>query len=243
MSTTLWNGSQQIMSEVSDDVKTLNKVVHPIRQLNVGEYSLTNFLDVNLTDSLDQKHEAIYFGTDDASTLTNSPVTTGQFYGYRTVAFMKREDDTLWLLKVTIHEILPNYGRCWTNVYSAGKSDWLGWKESGADSGFPFSSVIMPFYIYTNSVGVRQNQSALFCINTADKFKIITQSVSNYTNYKLYASRNEDMSEYITLASGQFGAEGAETIINNSDRYSYFKFEVGPGSSQYLSHVKFQVRA
>lgn len=51
------------------------------------------------------------------------------------------------------------------------------------------------------------------------------------------------MPGYVTLASGQFGAEGTETIINNPDGYSYFKFEVGPGSSQYLSHAKFQVRA
>lgn len=139
MSTTLWNGSQQIMSEVSEDISTLREIVHPVTQLNVGQYSLTNLLSVNLNDPLDQRHEAIYFGTDDASTLVNSPVTTGQFYGYRTVAFMKRADDSLWLLKVTIHEILPNYGRCWTNVYSTGKSDWLGWKASGADSGVPFS--------------------------------------------------------------------------------------------------------
>ena len=45
------------------------------------------------------------------------------------------------------------------------------------------------------------------------------------------------------LNSGQFGAAGTEAIINNSDGYSYFKFEVGPGSSQYLSYIKFQVRA
>lgn len=54
---------------------------------------------------------------------------------------MERSDGSLWLLKVTIHEILPNYGRCWTNVYSTGKSDWMGWKESGADSGSPFKNV------------------------------------------------------------------------------------------------------
>lgn len=51
------------------------------------------------------------------------------------------------------------------------------------------------------------------------------------------------MSGYITSASGQFGAAGTETIIDNPDGYSYFKFEVGPGSSQYLSYAKFQVRA
>ncbi len=106
-----------------------------------------------------------------------------------------------------------------------------------------FENVIIPFYIYTNSVGIRQNQSEVFCISSADKFKIVTQSVANYTNYQLYASRNEDMTGYVTLSSGQFGEAGAETIINNPDGYSYFKFEVGPGSSQYLSHVKFQVRA
>ena len=59
----------------------------------------------------------------------------------------------------------------------------------------------------------------------------------------MYASKNENMTGYVTRASGQFGAADTETIINNPDGYSYFKFEVGPGSSQYLSYVKFQVRA
>lgn len=134
-------------------------------------------------------------------------------------------------------------------VDSSGK---YGYYKDGESVVTPFSSpfdaklfenVIIPFYIFTNSVGIRQNQSEVFCISSANKFKIVTQSVSNYTNYKLYASKNENMTGYVTLSSGQFGAAGTETVINNPDGYSYFKFEVGPGSSQYLSYVKFQVRA
>lgn len=70
----------------------------------------------------------IYFGTEDASKLTNSPVNSGSFYGYRVVRYNSTDSTTTHLVTVEIHEQFPKSGRVWVNTYDIYQSQkWCGW--------------------------------------------------------------------------------------------------------------------
>lgn len=66
------------------------------------------------------------FGTEDASTLTNSPVTSGAFYGYRKVYQVHSSVANHYKTIVEIHEAYPMRGRIWTSEYNP-DTGWNGW--------------------------------------------------------------------------------------------------------------------
>lgn len=66
------------------------------------------------------------FGTEDASTLINSPVTSGPFYGYRKVYQVHSSAANHYKTIVEIHEAYPMRGRIWTSEYNP-DSGWAGW--------------------------------------------------------------------------------------------------------------------
>lgn len=66
------------------------------------------------------------FGTEDASTLINSPVTSGAFYGYRKVYQVHSSTANHYKTIVEIHEAYPMRGRIWTSEYNP-DSGWKGW--------------------------------------------------------------------------------------------------------------------
>lgn len=64
------------------------------------------------------------FGTEDAGTLINSPVSSGAFYGVRHVYKVKHQ------VMVLLYESYPMMGRVWTHVYDPNYGTWLpttGW--------------------------------------------------------------------------------------------------------------------
>lgn len=66
------------------------------------------------------------FGTEDASTLINSPVTSGPFYGYRKVYQVHSSAANHYKTIVEIHEAYPMRGRIWTSEYNPDVG-WDGW--------------------------------------------------------------------------------------------------------------------
>ncbi len=66
------------------------------------------------------------FGTEDASTLINSPVTSGPFYGYRKVYQVHSSAANHYKTIVEIHEAYPSRGRIWTSEYNP-DGGWSGW--------------------------------------------------------------------------------------------------------------------
>ena len=66
------------------------------------------------------------FGTEDASTLINSPVTSGAFYGYRKVYQVHSSSANHYKTIVEIHEAYPMRGRIWTSE-SDPDNGWRGW--------------------------------------------------------------------------------------------------------------------
>lgn len=67
-----------------------------------------------------------YIGTEDASTLTNSPVKSGAFYGYRKVYKVYSPVAKHYKTIAEIHEAYPMRGRIWTAEYDP-NTGWKGW--------------------------------------------------------------------------------------------------------------------
>lgn len=66
--------------------------------------------------------------TENAATLTNSPVSIGAFYAYREVVVIRSENSTLHQqIVVKLTEAYPSPGRVWVNKYSNDAGDWSGW--------------------------------------------------------------------------------------------------------------------
>lgn len=63
-----------------------------------------------------------YIATENASTLVNSPITSGAFYAYREV-----EAYPVGHVLVRLKEMYPCRGRVWSNMYDKNVQGWCGW--------------------------------------------------------------------------------------------------------------------
>ena len=82
--------------------------------------------DLLLIDTGDPYSEWNYdcsFGTDDASTLKNSPVTSGPFYAYRRTYQVYNTVNNFYNTVVELHESYPQRGRIWKREYAPN----IGW--------------------------------------------------------------------------------------------------------------------
>ena len=66
------------------------------------------------------------FGTEDASTLKNSPVTSGPFYAYRRVYQVYSATNNHYKTIVELHEAYPQRGRVWKREYDP-NNGWTGY--------------------------------------------------------------------------------------------------------------------
>lgn len=92
------------------------------------EHQLTNFLWIDTTNVNSDIHKILYFGDDDSSKFTGSPINSGPFYGYRIVRCNATSKTAQHLITVELHEQYPVNGRVWVNTYDVGVVCWYGWK-------------------------------------------------------------------------------------------------------------------
>lgn len=90
-----------------------------------------NLLSINTSNPYADNMKPTSFGTENASTLVNSPVTSGAFYGVREVFCITRNSPTGDFIRVLVRltEAYPVTGRIWINVYEKNTSQWTGWKK------------------------------------------------------------------------------------------------------------------
>lgn len=95
---------------------------------------ITNLLNINYTSSDPYGTMTNYdcvIRTEDASTLTNSPVKSGAFYAYRRTYPIWLPDKNISGIVVELHEAYPVHGRVWSRAYVKGMGGWGdGWRES-----------------------------------------------------------------------------------------------------------------
>lgn len=85
-----------------------------------------DLMHINIGDNFGSANYDMSFGTEDASTLTNSPVKSGAFYGYRKVYQVHSSASNHYKTIAEIHEAYPMRGRIWTAEYDP-NTGWKGW--------------------------------------------------------------------------------------------------------------------
>lgn len=85
--------------------------------------STNDLLLIDTGDSYGEWNYDCSFGTDDASTLKNSPVTSGPFYAYRRTYQVYNTVNNFYNTVVELHESYPQRGRIWKREYAPN----IGW--------------------------------------------------------------------------------------------------------------------
>lgn len=88
--------------------------------------STNDLLLINVGDPYSTWNYDCSFGTEDASTLKNSPVTSGAFYAYRKVYQVYSALSNHYKTIVELHEAYPKRGRVWKCEYDP-NSGWTGY--------------------------------------------------------------------------------------------------------------------
>ena len=86
----------------------------------------TDLRKIDISNPTSSANSDWSFGTEDASKLTNSPITAGAFYGYRKTYQVHSSSANHYKTIVEIHEAYPMRGRIWTSEYNP-KNGWAGW--------------------------------------------------------------------------------------------------------------------
>lgn len=86
--------------------------------------TLTDLLMID-TDQSPGSNFDCSFGTEDASTLVNSPVIEGPFYAYRKVYQVYNKVNNFYNTVVELHEAYPQRGRIWKREYAPD----TGWSD------------------------------------------------------------------------------------------------------------------
>ena len=89
----------------------------------------TDMLDVDLAEPSSTKNIIHRIEISDATTLINSPVTSGTFIGKWECEYHTKYSETSHRVMVKITEFHPCWGRVWTNHYNYNK--WMGWHNNG----------------------------------------------------------------------------------------------------------------
>nr|DAH39516.1 MAG TPA: hypothetical protein [Caudoviricetes sp.] len=103
-----------------------NVVEHYAPYWGANQQPTNDLMLIDVNDNFGSANYDMSFGTEDASTLINSPVTSGAFYGYRKVYQVHSSVANHYKTIVEIHEAYPMRGRIWTAEYNP-DTGWSGW--------------------------------------------------------------------------------------------------------------------
>lgn len=101
-------------------------VEHYASYYGATNQSTNDLLLINLNNPLGSSNYDMSFGTEDASTLKNSPVTSGAFYGYRKVYQIQKSAQNQYETTIELHEAYPQRGRVWKREYDPN----IGWSSN-----------------------------------------------------------------------------------------------------------------
>lgn len=115
---------------------TLNGVTYAPRDTNLAEHTpyggrdnfMSNILHIDLTNKDSYVNQAGVIAVEDASTLVNSPITSGAFYAYREVLFSDNPTGGLPKCIVRLTQAYPHHGTIMTNIYDPNYGYWIGWE-------------------------------------------------------------------------------------------------------------------
>jgi hypothetical protein len=138
----------EVIGEISNLTK---KLVPSFAAQHTAPNDLLNvYLNGDYTQDCMQPSQV---ATEDASTLVNSPLASGAFYAFRTV-----ESYNVGHVCVRLHEMYPNNGRVWSNMYDKNQQNWMGWVSNVGGgsvdlSAYATKSELNAHYISTITTG------------------------------------------------------------------------------------------
>jgi len=101
--------------------------------------SLSDLLHIELNGNYDSVvMQTTYVGTEDSSTIVNSPLSSGSFYAIRQVYRVPNQFGGYHFL-VNLLEFYPCQGRMWFRMYDINQKKWLpvnGWNCISPVSGW-----------------------------------------------------------------------------------------------------------
>ena len=133
------NGNIDISGEINSP--TLKKMAEQMNFCKGSDRLLTDILNINFKDSNNESNYYGVVGTEDASTLINSPVTSGAFYAYREVLTIKSPRQNYKTI-IRLTEAYPAPGRIWINAYNPDSSSWSGWKCNQGNTFIDVSTIL-----------------------------------------------------------------------------------------------------
>lgn len=91
-----------------------------------------DLLQINATSANSPENTPYFFGSNSPSTdITNTPYSSGPFYGYRQTLVSKYySTDTPHLITVLVFESYPIPSRIWGNTYDDTQKNWIGWHST-----------------------------------------------------------------------------------------------------------------
>lgn len=124
----------------------------------------TDLMDVDLNDPLAAKNGVHKIFTNDASTLTNSPVNSLEFFGKWECIFHTTAGSgtTKGRLMIKITEFYPKQGRVWVNHYN-----WTGWSGWFSDYN-RMETIINECYTVTNNLNDAPLKTNLLLVHLTD---------------------------------------------------------------------------
>ena len=126
------NNLQTTMEYMNSWVTSVqNSVVNMTNPSLWGKKTSGDFLSVAPGDDTAALNAPYFFMTENAGAdWTNSPISSGAFYGYRVVRCNNIYSSN-HLTTVEIHEQFPIAGRIWSNTYNMMGPQWYGWSSNG----------------------------------------------------------------------------------------------------------------
>lgn len=113
------------VNNVADNLNYVSRFTQP----SAVQFGVTDLLNITFGDYSNSAMWDCVISTSDASTLTNSPVTSGAFYAYRKVYVIPKATSGKYKIIVQLTEAYPTSGRRWECVYDTEENAWNGWKS------------------------------------------------------------------------------------------------------------------
>lgn len=132
------NGSGEPSWEMLDheDVGAAPAALMEYTPLGGRDNFINNLLLIDLNNPDAPCNQSSVIATEDASTLINSPITTGAFYAYREVMFIDNPTGGQPKCTVRLTQAYPHGGDIWVNVYDPNFGYWIGWENFKSSDNF-----------------------------------------------------------------------------------------------------------
>lgn len=179
-----------------------NIVEHYAPYYGAKNQSTNDLLQIDVNNPLGSSNYDMSFGTDDASTLINSPVTSGPFYAYRKIYQVYNAVNNFYNTIIELHESYPQRGRIWRREHAPN----VGW--SAYWSYFFTNNDVIP--IENGGTGASNSLDVQTNLNIIHNYDIVAPGGQDDWRNKALAQIAENAKAYGGFQCGYIGWRGIQ---------------------------------